>query len=90
VPEPKASAGLLTFYRGCSAALYGNAVKATVRFSVYNWALKFMADSPSQTSAPQVVVAAMITGLFESLTVVPFESMCHIISLAVSWLIESI
>lgn len=72
-PQFKADSALAV-YRGCSAALYGNAAKAVVRFSVYNWALKFMSDGPAQTSSPQVVVAAMITGLFESLTVVPFEN----------------
>lgn len=61
-------------FRGTSAYVTGNCSKALVRFSVYNWATKFMSDPNGQVSAPQVVVAGMFTGLCESLVVVPFES----------------
>jgi solute carrier family 25 (mitochondrial citrate transporter), member 1 len=63
-----------TFYKGCSALVIGNSSKALLRFSVYNWATKFMADAQGQVQAPQVVVAGMMTGLSEAILVVPFES----------------
>lgn len=62
-------------YKGCSALVIGNTSKALLRFSVYNWAIKFMADPQGQVQAPQIVVAGMMTGLSEALLVVPFESM---------------
>lgn len=63
-----------SLYKGCSALVIGNSSKALLRFSVYNWATKFMADSQGQIQAPQVVVAGMITGTSEAILVVPFES----------------
>lgn len=62
------------YYRGCSPVVTGNATRAVVRFSIYNWATKFMADKQGQVSAPQVVIAGMFTGIIESFVVVPFES----------------
>lgn len=61
-------------FKGCSAVVTGNATKALLRYSAYNWASKFMADLNGQTSGPQAAVAAMFTGMCESLVVVPFES----------------
>jgi solute carrier family 25 citrate transporter 1 len=61
-------------FKGCSAVITGNATKSLVRFSVYNWATKFMADNSGEASAPQIVVAGMFTGLCESMMVVPFEN----------------
>lgn len=61
-------------FTGCSAVVTGNATKAFLRYSTYNWASKFMADLNGQTSGPQAAVAAMFTGMCESLVVVPFES----------------
>lgn len=56
-------------YRGVSALITGNSLKAIARYSVYNSATKFMTDSNSQVSAPQVVVAGMITGKFREFMV---------------------
>lgn len=62
------------YFTGCSSVVTGNAVRALFRYSVYNQATKFMMDTDGTTSAPQIVVAGMMTGLMESLIVVPFES----------------
>jgi hypothetical protein len=62
------------WYTGCSALLVGNSGKAIARYGVYNWATKFMADGSGQVSAPQIVIAGMFTGVCESMTLVPFES----------------
>lgn len=61
-------------FRGASALIAGNSLKALARYSVYNSATQFMTDSSGQVSAPQVVVAGMMTGFVESLVIVPFES----------------
>lgn len=61
------------WFKGCSAFVLGNAVKTVARFQVYNWATKFMADNGSN-SPPQIVVAGMITGIAETVLVIPFEN----------------
>lgn len=61
-------------FRGASALIAGNSLKALARYSVYNSATQFMTDSSGQVSAPQVVVAGMMTGFVESLVIVPFEN----------------
>lgn len=50
-------------FRGVSALIAGNSLKALARYSVYNSATQFMTDSSGQVSAPQVVVAGMMTGM---------------------------
>jgi hypothetical protein len=50
-------------FRGASALVAGNSLKALARYSVYNSATQFMTDSSEQVSAPQVVVAGMMTGM---------------------------
>lgn len=69
MPEP----GRVLF-RGVTAIIAGNSLKAFARYSVYSSATQFMNDGTGPPSAPQVVVAAMMTGCVESLVVVPFES----------------
>lgn len=58
MPEPGR-----VLYRGLSALITGNSLKAFARYSVYNSATKFMTDRNGQVAAPQVVVAGMITGM---------------------------
>ena len=67
------------FYKGSSALAAGNAAKTLIRFRVYNWATKFMTQDsgkhPSSVArAPQIVVAGLLTGIVESMVIVPFES----------------
>lgn len=67
------------FYKGSSALILGSAVKTMVRFRVYNWATKFMTESSSGKPSPiasagQMAVAGILTGIAESVILVPFES----------------
>lgn len=67
------------FYKGSSALVLGSTIKTMVRFNVYNWATKFMTESarghPSPiATAGQIAVAGILTGIAESIVLVPFES----------------
>ncbi|ODQ64452.1 mitochondrial carrier [Nadsonia fulvescens var. elongata DSM 6958] len=80
---------LSVFYTGSSVALLGTLAKSLTRFTVYNKLVHYMAEDSSNsgstsagtirggqvsTSAPKVIMAGMLTGALESVTIVPFES----------------
>ncbi|ODQ82821.1 hypothetical protein BABINDRAFT_169976 [Babjeviella inositovora NRRL Y-12698] len=61
-------------FAGSGSLVLGNSLKASTRFLVYNYASKFMANDHGKTTAPRVVVAASMTGIVESLWIIPFEN----------------
>lgn len=65
---------LSRWFTGLSALVVGNVAKAATRIVVYNQALAFMANDHGKTSAPRVVVAALMLGLVELLWIIPFEN----------------
>lgn len=63
------------FYQGWSAFVLGNTIKTWLRFRVFNSATKFMSDgNEKRPGAPVVVVSGMMTGIVETMVVVPFEN----------------
>lgn len=62
-------------FSGCSALAFGMALKGCGRMWIFNQLQKFMADGDgSTTSAPRVVVAGLLTGSIETISVIPFEN----------------
>lgn len=63
------------FYQGWSAFVVGNTIKTWLRFRVFNSATKFMSEGQEKRpGAPVVVVSGMMTGIVETMVVVPFEN----------------
>lgn len=62
------------YFTGLSAVAIGAASKAVLRVATFSAFSKFMADEDNRTTAPRVVTAGLLTGITESIIVVPFES----------------
>lgn len=61
-------------FTGCLPLSIGMALKASSRMFIFNQFSNFMAASDGKTNAPQVVVAALMTGMLESFWAIPFEN----------------
>lgn len=63
------------WYAGCTTLVVGNAIKAGVRFTAYDFYTNALRDSEGHVSGPSTVLAGLATGVTESLVAVtPFES----------------
>lgn len=73
---------LAQVFRGGSALVIGSIMKNSARLILYNWLTKFMAlDSADgtghhkqKTSAPRIVIAGVMSGLIETMWIIPFEN----------------
>ncbi|CUM63926.1 uncharacterized protein PRCAT00001514001 [Priceomyces carsonii] len=68
--------------KGSSALVTGNVLKSCARLILYNWLSKFMSIEThvkdgklvQKTTAPRIVIAGAMSGLIESLWIIPFEN----------------
>ncbi|KAH3663598.1 hypothetical protein OGAPHI_004999 [Ogataea philodendri] len=65
---------LRSLFVGCGGLAGGNALKASSRFLIFNQLSETMGTYGGKTTAPQVVVAGLMTGFLETLVVIPFEN----------------
>ncbi|CAH6721163.1 hypothetical protein CLIB1444_05S04962 [[Candida] jaroonii] len=69
-------------FKGCSALVTGNILKNGARIFSYHWASNFMSlesqdshgNSIKKTTAPRIVIAGFMSGMLETLWLIPFEN----------------
>ncbi|CCE86579.1 Piso0_005076 [Millerozyma farinosa CBS 7064] len=69
-------------YKGGSALVIGNVIKNSARLISYNWSTKFMSvdsvdskgNKVKKTTAPRIVIAGIMSGIIETLWIIPFEN----------------
>lgn len=61
-------------FTGCLPLSIGMALKSSSRMFIFNQFSNFMAQDDGHTNAPRVVVAALMTGMLESVWAIPFEN----------------
>ncbi|CAI8499269.1 hypothetical protein CAS74_003732 [Pichia kudriavzevii] len=61
-------------FKGCLPLSIGMATKGATRMFLFNSFNRFMSENRGVNSAPQVVVAALMTGMIESIVSIPFEN----------------
>lgn len=67
--------GVVGLYSGCSALMIGNATKAGVRFTSYDYFKHKLADSEGRVSAPRSLLAGLGAGMMEAVfAVTPSET----------------
>ncbi|CCD23655.1 Mrx20p NDAI_0B06240 [Naumovozyma dairenensis CBS 421] len=70
---------LKTYFSGCSALNVGAVLKTTLRFGTFDKACDLLRDPnmPKDVflSGPRLLVAGMLTGIMESVSIIPFENL---------------
>lgn len=77
-----APTSLAHLFKGCSALVIGNVVKSSARIFLYNWLSNFMAldssdpqgNHTTRTTAPRIVIAGAMSGVIETVCLIPFEN----------------
>ncbi|EIW67639.1 hypothetical protein TREMEDRAFT_33282 [Tremella mesenterica DSM 1558] len=73
--ETLAQRGLKGLYAGCTAVVIGNAAKAGVRFTTYDYFKNLLRDDEGKLSAPRSMLAGLAAGMAEAvIAVTPSET----------------